>query len=234
MKKILAKELKLKFVEILSKIPSFSYKDGNPFMISIHGSEYFVFLKNTSPAYFVNSPDVTRVQLPFSDHFKTILTLGKPFIILGFDVENDVFVGWNPDIIKNRLNFKQNVSLYSRLSFQSNVNPNEFYIGFLSNNEKIILFNRQLLPDYFEKIDTIFINSAPKINLSQNISPSVITKLITIDDPSILDTIKPLLLKNRLLECIGICNKNYAQKYPEMTFRDWYKIVNELYSKFQE
>ena len=60
MRNVLAKELKIKFIEILDQIEDFSCEDGNPFLIKIKTSQYFVFLKNISPAYFKNSPDVTQ------------------------------------------------------------------------------------------------------------------------------------------------------------------------------
>ena len=234
MTKILARELKLKFVEILNSETTFSYQDGNPFLISIFNNEFYVFLKNISPAYFANSPDVTRVQLPFSEHFSNIQRKGKIFVILGYDVENDVFVGWNPELVQGRLNYKQNVSLYSRKSLQTNVNSMQFVEGYLSNNEKIILFKRSLLPEYFKNIRTIFNNNIQLFNIDKNaISDSYIKKLKSIDDPVILEKIKPLLHRNKLLESIEVCSKNYQEKFPEMTFRDWYSILNDLYVKYQ-
>jgi hypothetical protein len=232
MKKILAKDLKLKFVEVLSKNTSFKYEDGNPFLISIDSNSYYVFLKNLSPAYFKNSPDVTRIQLPFSQHFKYIIGQEKPFIILGFDIDNDVFVGWNPDLIKSRLNFKQNVSLYSRNSYQSNVVDNEFFSGLLSNGEKIILFKRNLLINYFENNKKIFTEktqiNTKKVKLD-NIPDN--NKLVSITDTFVINKIQPLLLKNKLLESIEICSNYYKGDYPDMTFREWFKIVNKLYNQ---
>ncbi len=100
--------------ETLNELDEFSYDDGNPFLIKIGTKQYFVFLKNLSPAYFKNSPDVTRIQLPYSDHFSKIFKADIPFIILGYDVDTDTVVSWNPQKIKERLNAKSNVSLYSR------------------------------------------------------------------------------------------------------------------------
>ena len=232
MKKILAKDLKLKFVEILSKNTSFKYEDGNPFLISIDNNSYYVFLKNLSPAYFKNSPDVTRIQLPFSQHFKYIGGQEKPFIILGFDIDNDVFVGWNPDLIKSRLNFKQNVSLYSRNSYQSNVVDNEFFSGLLSNGEKIILFKRNLLFDYFEKTKYIF-TQKKHVKVEKRKSENIIetNKLQSLKDTLVINKIQPLLIKNKLLESIEFCSNYYKGSYPDMTFRDWYNIVNKLYNQ---
>jgi hypothetical protein len=232
MTKIIAKELKLKFVETLNEIDSFSYLDGNPFSISIYGNEFYVFLKNISPAYFANSPDITRVQLPFSDHFIKIQKDGKLFIILGYDAANDVFVSWNPELIQGRLNYKQNVSLYSRNSLQSNVKPGQFLEGYLSNNEKILLFRRELLSEYFQNISTLF-HQVDKQEIDVFSNAPTLNKIRSIDDPAVLEKIKPLLQRNKLLESIEYCTKNYQHKYPEMSFRDWYGIVNELYIEYQ-
>ena len=229
MKKILAKDLKLKFVEVLNEISSFKYNEGNPFLIRIYGNEFYVFLKNLSPAYFKNSPDVTRIQLPFSDHFKVISQQEKPFIILGFDIDNDVFVAWNPELIQKRLNYKQNVSLYSRNSFQSNVAITEFYSGTLSNKEKIILFKRNLLPEYFEKYKTLFDYSTSDKKDHDILLDS--NKLNSINDNFVIEKLKQLLTRNKLLEGIEFCNNYYKESYPEMTFRDWYKLVNDIYTK---
>ena len=166
MRNILAKELKIKFVETLSNVDGFSYEDGNPFLIKIYDNPFFIFLKNLSPAYFKNSPDVTRVQLPFSDHFDKIFKANIPFVILGYDVDNDTVVCWNPSKIKERLNAKSNVSLYSRNSLQSDIKKDEIKTGFLSNGEKIILFRREDLQLFFEKLPALFIKEKDSKNLS--------------------------------------------------------------------
>lgn len=236
MRNILAKELKIKFVETLSGIDGFSYEDGNPFIIKIFDRPFFVFLKNLSPAYFKNSPDVTRVQLPFSDHFDKIFNANIPFIILGYDVDNDTVVCWNPSKIKERLNAKSNVSLYSRNSLQSNIKANEFKIGFLSNGEKIILFRRENLDLFFEKIPVLFDDNQIKIKDNEDMvsEPAEIyfpEKLYEITDTRVLNLINPLLEKNRVLEAVEICTNHYYDKYKSMTFKEWFTLINNLYKK---
>lgn len=149
MRKLIAKDLKLKFIETLNELDEFSYQEGNPFLIKIGTAKYFVFLKNLSSAYFKN-PDITRVQLPYSYHFSKIFKVDTPFIILGYDVDNDIVVSWNPENIKERLNSKNNVSLYSRYSLQKQVNSDEFLFGYLTNGEKIVLFKRENLIAFFD------------------------------------------------------------------------------------
>jgi hypothetical protein len=234
MRNILAKDLKIKFVETLSGIDGFSYEDGNPFLIKIYDNQFFIFLKNLSPAYFKNSPDVTRVQLPFSDHFDKIFKTNIPFVILGYDVDNDTGVCWNPSKIKERLNAKSNVSLYSRNSLQSDIKKNEIKTGVLSNGEKIILFRRENLGLFFEKLPIFFLDNQIEIKVkvdvvSEPVAISYPDKLNEITDLYVLDLITPLLEKNRVLEAVEVCTKYYSDKFPNMTFKEWFNLINGIY-----
>jgi len=237
MRKLIAKDLKIKFIETLNELDEFTYEDGNPFLIKIGGKQYFVFLKNLSPAYFKNSPDVTRVQLPYSNHFSKIFKADIPFIILGYDVDNDTVVSWHPKKIKERLNAKNNVSLYSRSSLQEQVKDNEFKFGYLSNGEKIVLFKRDNLINFFNQIKDLF-----KERQEKDTTTSVITanepiieyssnKLLEITDKTLLQDLKPLLRKNQVLQAVEITSKYFDGKFKDMTFKDWYKLVNLLYKK---
>jgi hypothetical protein len=237
MRKILAKELKIKFIETLSDLENFSYEEGNPFLIKIGTKRYYIFLKNLSPAYFKNSPDVTRVQLPYSNHFSKIFKADIPFIILGYDVDNDTMVCWNPKNVKQRLNAKSNVSLYSRESLQKKVKPNEFKTGYLSNGEKIIIFKRDNLTSFFDNIPGLFKEQkAENVEVISNIASEPLTEYITdrlidITDKSLILEIKPLLKKNKVLEAVEVCMLFYKGKYKSMTFKDWFKLVNKEYQK---
>lgn len=235
MRNILAKELKIKFVETLGSVDGFSYDDGNPFLVKIYDNSYFIFLKNLSPAYFKNSPDVTRVQLPFSDHFDKIFKENIPFIILGYDVDNDSMVSWNPSKTKDRLNAKNNVSLYSRNSLQSNIKQNEIKTGVLSNGEKIILFRRENLGLFFEKFPILFLDNQTEIKANVDVVSEPIEiiysdKLNEITDLHVLDLINPLLEKNRVLEAVEVCTKYYSDRFPNMTFKEWFELIKDIYN----
>ena len=237
MKAILAKELKIKFIEALTDVNGFSYENGNPFLIKIGSNRFFVFLKNISPAYFKNSPDVTRVQLPYSEHFTKIFKANIPFVILGYDADNDTVVSWNPKKLKERLNAKNNVSLYSRKSLQEKVKVGEFKAGFLSNGEKIILFNRETLPEFFERLSRLFGNGELNFTEAEDEMPARVEddfatdKLFEIRDKNLIAIIKPLLKKNKVLEAVEVCSKHYSNKYKSMNFKDWFKVVKELYKE---
>lgn len=234
MRKLAAQELKEKFIEAFNKFDDFVYleEEDNPFFINFKDKIYAVFLKNISPAYFKASPDITRVQLPFSNHFAKIQYTDSPFIILGYDVDNNTMVCWNPKKVKERLNTKSNVSLYSRESLQENVGIGEFKKGFLSNGEKIIIFNLKDLPTFFDNLDELF----KDIDESKIVSPTPVKvnlqdKSTIITDQILLEQVESLLKNNKVLKAIEICSEFYKKSYPNMTFRDWSAIIIKLHQK---
>lgn len=237
MRKLIAKDLKIKFIETLNELDEFSYEDGNPFLIKIGTKQYFVFLKNLSPAYFKNSPDVTRVQLPYSEHFSKIFKADIPFIILGYDADTDTVVSWNPQKIRERLNAKSNVSLYSRYSLQEQVKDNEFKFGYLTNGEKIVSFKRDNLINFFDSIKVLFNDKQIKEKptsietVNEPTVEFVANKLFNITDKILLQKLKPLLKKNQVLQAVEITSKYYVGKYKNMAFKDWYKLVSDIYKK---
>ena len=86
--------------------------------------------------------------------------------------------------------------------------------------------------NYFENNKKIFTEktqiNTKKVKLD-NIPDN--NKLVSITDTFVINKIQPLLLKNKLLESIEICSNYYKGDYPDMTFREWFKIVNKLYNQ---
>lgn len=142
MLKIAANDLKELIVKTLKSQSRIENEVGNPFYIKIEGKEYLFFIKNISPAYFKHNLDITRIQIPSSKHFQNLKEM-VPIIVIGYDDSNDVIIVWDPLKIKPRLNNKSNVSLYSRQSYQDNVNYTDIHTRYLSNNDKILLSKRK-------------------------------------------------------------------------------------------
>lgn len=228
MPQIIKEELKRLFVSSMKRAYDFSYEGSNPFMMTLGEQRFFVFLKNISPAYFKNRPDVTRVQLPASEHYKKILKSDIPFIILGYDAENDVFVNWNPDEIKQRLNSKNNVSLYSRRSIQESVKGKEFKEEVLNTGGKFILFKRHLIVDFFRDLKNLYDFETEEEYIEEEVSENKITE---ITDKALIKQITPLLKNNRVLEAATICYNHYNKKYSGMKIKDWLNIANEMYQR---
>ncbi|MET7029800.1 hypothetical protein [Sediminicola luteus] len=229
MRKLPKKELKDLFITEVAKEGGIC-ANSNPFILKMGGFSYYVFIKNISPAYYKNYPDITRVQLPTSDRFKVVIDSDLEFIILGYDLENEVFVSWNPYKIKDRLNSKGNVSLYSRLSLQSEVNVNQFKEGYLSNGDKIVLFKREQLNKFFIEIERFYedfsISQAnrnyigERDNHNNNLEVEEIRKII-----------EPLLLEHKVLQAVSLLADKYKGGHSdrELTFKEWFEIVNVHY-----
>ena len=167
--KISATELKNNFIDAFKNEKTFSCGQGNPFLIKYKGKEFYVFLKNISPAYYPKYPDITRIQLPYSSHFKKIAKSNIPFVILGFDAEHGTFTGWDPSKIKSRLNNKSNVSLFSRGSFQEKLRLNDFKTHHISNGDKVILFSLDSIPIYLKSLESLFVvNKVKESQIANN------------------------------------------------------------------
>ncbi|MFK7949679.1 MAG: hypothetical protein AB8G11_18955 [Saprospiraceae bacterium] len=232
MKKLQAQELKNRFIEILSNHNTkFSYEKGNPFLLKINTKSYYIFLKNISSAAFKKYPNKTRVQLPTSKHFLKIAKTDIPFIILGYDSLNDVFVSWNPNKVRDRLNTKKNISLYSRESWQSEVIDFKLKISYLSNKDKVLLFKSNMLNVFLNTVIQFFGEDSEKANDEEQ-QTEINESKGKIDD-TLLEKITPSLGKNRVLEAVNIC-MNYHENQYDMTFKDWFDLVNIEYEKLQD
>lgn len=155
--KISREQLKELLTEILSADPLFhSIEGANPFCIIFDGKEYVIYIKNLSSAYFDN-PDVWRVQLPQKDDFEQYKESEVPFILLGYDTENDIYTTWNPHWVKQRLNIAKSVSFYSRLSLQESVSQTQqFKKQSLANDGEVLAFPRKFITEYLQNADEYF------------------------------------------------------------------------------
>lgn len=127
--------------EILDKSDDFVYKSGSqPFLMSFKNEDFYVYIKNISSAYFSDRDKTTRAQLPIKKEFEEIKKSDKTFIFLGYDGINDVYVCWNFNVAKSRLNVGKSVSFYSRSFFQSEVKEGEFVKRLLKNGDTPVFF----------------------------------------------------------------------------------------------
>lgn len=137
-----------------------SFEGDNPYLVTINEGKYWIYIKNLSPAYFKN-PDVWRAQLPIREIFSTCKASSYPFILLGYDDDNDVYTTWNPNFTKQRLNEAESVSFYSRLSLQQEASESQELLEMtLQNNMKVICFPRSQIVDVINSIDSFFAEDA--------------------------------------------------------------------------
>jgi len=152
-------ELKKLFEEILSNSATYKHIEGvNPCLIYLDGVEYYIYIKNLSPAQLSNNnPDIWRIQLPIRDIFEQIKESPIPFILLGYDTYNDVYTTWNPHWAKQRLNVAKSVSFYSRLSVQENAHTTGQIQRYeLNNDGEVLAFPREKISFFLVNLDVFF------------------------------------------------------------------------------
>lgn len=148
------------FREVMDNSSDFEFISGTqPFLMSFKNEEFYIYIKNISSAYFSDRDKTTRAQLPIKPEFDTIKESTHPFVFLGYDGVNDVYVCWNFHVAKQRLNVGKSVSFYSRSFFQSEVKEGVFSRQQLKNGDLPVLFKRGDLVQFFNDIHSFFPDS---------------------------------------------------------------------------
>jgi len=103
------------------------YIDGNnPYRFSINKKTFYILIKNVHESGEGRSnQDECRIQISKSENFNEVLNSKTEVIVLGYFADERVFTAWNPYLVRDRINQKQNVSLYSRFSIQRNASLNK-------------------------------------------------------------------------------------------------------------
>ena len=205
--------------------------------------EFYFYCKNVTHEGNPYPLENRRAQLPRRKEFNDIKVSDAIFLFLGYDQENDVFVCWEPDKVKARLNNKTYVSFYSRLSIQQGIVEGEIKEEILSNGDKFVLFKRCDTISFFNMLDVHFpniknIEETPVTALPPKKKKTVVEgRILNIeDDISIKLLVDDLFTKNHSqLEIISACMNEFYPFYPKMSLVDWNKIVknyiNQLYDE---
>ena len=153
-----ASDLMLTFLSHTSENDVKYIRGLNPFTIKVDGEEMFIYIKNLSPAQLSNNnPDVWRIQLPVRDDFESIKESASPFVLLGYDKDNDVYTTWNPYWCKQRLNVGKSVSMYSRLSLQQRVHETGIIEKLpLNNDGDVVCIPGNGIYEYLKNIKTYY------------------------------------------------------------------------------
>lgn len=112
--------------DIVNLIKGHLVKDGlfrvdstdNPLEISTVEMRLALYIRKITSAYFKTRPDVSRVQLHDSQSIKSLENKGVHVLVVGYCPKSEAVIIWPPEAIISRFNKRNNVSLYSRFSFQ--------------------------------------------------------------------------------------------------------------------
>lgn len=232
------KELIKIFLEGIKNYPEFDIqKVSNPILLRFNGRSYMIFLKCISYAGNPYPKNTTRAQLPKREEFNS-LQESDTFLFLGYDMENDLYVCWDPIKTRNRINQKSYVSFFCRQSIQDSVKEGEIKESTLTNGDKYVLFKRCDICSFFEMICLHFslidtskkndIDAKKTQEVSLNIEEGV---LDSIESDEGVKLIVDQMLSNPTiskLEIIARCMNSYSSYYYRMRFTDWGRIL-EMY-----
>lgn len=204
--------------------------------IRIDGDDYFLFFKCVTPEGKPHPIEHQRAQLPQRPEFNDVLKTNIPFLFLGYDVSNDVFVCWEPAKLRARLNKKSYVSFYSRLSIQQSIVEGEIKEETLSNGDKFVLFKRVDIIPFFQMIDEHFPELSKTPSDIVNDSPSqygkkagkdIVGKLSKLEDDDAVKLAIDEMNANNVdrFTIVANCMNQYGSFYNKMTLTDWCKIV---------
>lgn len=222
-------KLKHKFDYAVRKYFTSKNINTNPFEINniLTGAKINVFLKNISPAYFSNL-NISRIQIAKSSNFDTLRKRGAICIPVGYDLQNDTFVIWNPYIFLERINVKDNISIYSRFSIQKEAREMDFIDFNLSNNEKVYAVNPQHLGQFISEYGNYFENnkSIQEVNLEKELNKSLIHSAF--NDKQIVD-INLLLSQNKWIPASQL----YAKYAISKGFKN-YILISKHFDEFKK
>ena len=227
------KELVRIFLDGIKQYPEFKVlSDLNPLRIEFNGRAFMLFFKCITYAGNPYPINTTRAQLPYREDFNTLLD-SEVFLFLGYDTVNDLYVCWEPNKTRTRLNQKSYVSFFCRQSLQDSVTSGEIKSGRLTNGDAYVLFKRSDISSFFEMLDLNF------PGIKQNEKPSqILTIPISATEPiegflddletdsSVQLTVDQLIAEGRSkLSIVSECMNTFGSYYYKMRFIDWAKVV---------
>lgn len=220
----------------------------NPMLLVIEDRVFTIFLKPIGDVCYENENESTRVQLPKRDYFDKMKVSKRPFLLMGFDLENNVFVVWNPSNTKERLNTKKNLSFYCRLSAQREANKKQQPVRCnLTNGEFVWVVPMTFIAEFLMHIEDYFVLPDVydyKITEGENYSivdecqglfsvdvNDVIEengKVVAIKNPAILKELKVARSSGKPFAEYDVLYKYYENKKSIMTLSEWAQLLNAI------
>ena len=210
--------------------------------ISIDGHEYYIYLKCVSHKGNPYPLNDQRAQLPQRPIFDVVKSSNVDFLFLGYDMDNDVFVCWDPFKVRQRLNVKSYVSFYSFKDLQNNVKIGKIDSAELSNGDKFVLFKREDMLSFFNMIkvhfhqlkDSDFIEEFPAeeqcpviSTLSSSKKVEIVGILTNINSDQSVKLLVDSMVANaqNRLNIICSCMNDFQKFYHKMQLTDWKRII---------
>ncbi len=215
---------------------------GNPLHFRMSDRDYYVYLKCVSYAGNPYPENTTRAQLPQQEVFNEIKEGDACFMFWGYDIENDLYVCWDPQKVKSRLNVKTYVSFFSRKNIQESVRIGEVKIAELTNGDRYVLFKKNDTIYFLEHLNEFFTQTLSQkkemdnkdISIFQNTEEGILSDVRY--DASVKLLIDEILFSDSqtsVLQILSKCFAEFGEIYNKMGLKDWSRIVNKYKKEFE-
>lgn len=236
------KALTKMFLDKIRELPNVQIlKESDVSLVKIDNDEYYLYFKCICHEGNPYPIEHQRAQLPKRASFEEVLSSPIPFLFLGYDTDNDVYVTWDPTMVKPRLNKKTYVSFYSRLSVQKSIVDGEIREERLTNGDKFVLFKSSNILSFFQMIDQHFPSlrkveecysaSEPPIQYNQNPDQvkgkDVVGKIFDVNDDASVKLLIDSMEGESALTIISECMNEFSEFYPNMSLSEWNKTLQK-------
>ena len=216
-------------------------------LLVIEDRVFTIFLKPIGDVCYKNENESTRVQLPQREYFDKIKVSKRPFLLMGFDLENDVFVVWNPSNTKERLNTKKNLSFYCRLNAQREAKKKQLPVRCnLTNGEYVWVVPMTFIAEFLMSIEDYFLLDTYDYRITEGEAYSIVDecqdlfsvnvndvidengKVVAIKNPAILKELKVARSSGKPFAEYNVLYKYYKDKNSIMRLSEWTKLLNTI------
>lgn len=219
----------------------------NPTLLMMEDRVFTVFLKPIGDVCYENDNESTRVQLPKHQSFDKVKASKRPFLLMGFDLVNEVFTIWNPISTKERLNTKKNLSFYCRFSAQRKAKDSSVPIRCnLTNGEFVWVIPMSLLAEFLMYIEDYFPHIAANEyevqeeeysseqeykELSAVAAEDILDdkgKIVAIKNPVVLKELREAHTSGKAFAEYDVLYKHYSEKTTLMSLAEWSQLLNSI------
>lgn len=199
-----------------------------------NNQKYMVYFKCVCYAGCPYPKNTTRAQLPQRKEFDSLKD-DERFLFLGYDVERDLFVCWDPIKARSRLNKKKYVSFFCRQNIQESVKEGEILEATLTNGDVYVLFKRADVIRFFEMIEVHFPMLDKSSLLENKYSDGDVSDcdvqgyLYDVGDDVMVQSLVNEMIKDgqSRLKIVMVCSNTFGQTYCSMFFKEWDDVVKK-------
>lgn len=227
------------FIKLIGENKILSISGDNPYRIETNKKAFYIYLKKIGSAHLPGKPDVSRIQIPQSTKFDCVIQSDLTFFAIGYDFVDRVYIIWNPEKVKQRLNQSKNFSLYSTFTYQHLVREQQKSYHYISKQiqDAMIILPEDLQDvlinpkSYFDSEDAPLVDQMTGPIDWERMFTNPAGKLTKLANPALLEKLKDCLLQPypSIPYACNIIEDFYGRdRFPNMELSDWVGLINNI------